>query len=280
MLSRRKMVLLGCLFLLFALTLVLCGCQDGGDGQGQAALGEPFTLAPGQSATIDEPELTLTFAEVLQDWRCPTRVECETAGAVEILVILETQDGQSAQYKMNPDAQLAGFGWAPKSVHFLEYQVELVSVDPIPEEPEDKEDFQDYRATFVVTHQEGILDPSPQALGEPFSLTVGHSATIADQDLTLTFDLVLRDVRCPTEVLCAEEGPVEIIVILQIQGKEAGGFEMNPKEMPESYGWAPHRVTYQGYQVRLVSVDPHPEMPEDIGDFDDYRATFVVSLEE
>ena len=117
-------------------------------------------------------------------------------------------------------------------------------------------------------------------LGEPFTLGVGESAMIGNQNFSLTFAEVIRDVRCPTLVNCAENGPVEIAVTLLIQGGEATRYEMNPEEVPKSYGWAPHQVGYFEYLVELMSVDPHPEMPEDAVDFGDYQATFMITLEE
>jgi hypothetical protein len=144
----------GCLLLLFVLALVLCGCQDGGEGPVQASLGEPFTLGLGESATIPERGLTLTFAEVIRDMRCPTRVLCEVDGPVEILVILQIQGSEATRYEMNPEEVLVLNGWAPHEVGYFEYVVELVSVYPYPETLEDKDDFEDYQATFIITLEE------------------------------------------------------------------------------------------------------------------------------
>ena len=144
----------GCLLLLFVLALVLCGCQDGGEGPVQASLGEPFTLWLGESATIPERGLTLTFTEVIRDMRCPTRVLCEVDGPVEILVILQIKGSEATRYEMNPEEVLVLNGWAPHEVGYFEYVVELVSVDPYPETLEDKEDFEDYQARFIITLEE------------------------------------------------------------------------------------------------------------------------------
>ncbi|MFC2042719.1 hypothetical protein ACFLUA_01020 [Chloroflexota bacterium] len=144
----------GCLLLLFVLALVLCGCQDGGEGPVQASLGEPFTLGLGESATIHERGLNLTFAEVIRDMRCPTRVLCEVDGPVEILVILQIQGSEATRYEMNPEQVLVPLGWAPHEVRFLEYVVRLVSVNPFPETLKDKESYEDYQATFVITEGE------------------------------------------------------------------------------------------------------------------------------
>ena len=154
MLSRRKTVLPGCLLLLLALALVLCGCQDGGEGPVQAALGEPFTLGLGESTTIPEQGLTLTFAEVIRDVRCPTKVLCEVDGPVEILVILQIQGSEATRYEMNPEEMLESLGWAPHQVAYYDYLVRLVGVDPHPETPEDTVDFEDYQATFVISLEE------------------------------------------------------------------------------------------------------------------------------
>jgi hypothetical protein len=91
---------------------------------------------------------------VIQDARCPLQVDCESLGAVEILVILQIQGGESAQFEMNPEQVLAPSGWAPHEVRFLNYLVRLVSVDPYPKTLADKKDYEDYQATFLIMEGE------------------------------------------------------------------------------------------------------------------------------
>jgi hypothetical protein len=55
---------------------------------------------------------------------------------------------------------------------------------------------------------------------------------------------------------------------------------MNPEQVPEFLGWAPNHVSTSGFVVELQSVDPYPEMPEDMIDFSHYQATFVIKQNE
>jgi hypothetical protein len=47
-------------------------------------LGEPFSLTPGQSATVDGVQIT--FVAVTQDSRCPPDVQCVWEGDAEVKV--------------------------------------------------------------------------------------------------------------------------------------------------------------------------------------------------
>ena len=136
---------------IFALALVLGGCMRSGVNITNVVLGEQFTLRVGEKAMIKDQNLTLTFAEVIQDARCPLQVNCYAMGAVEILVFLQIQDGEAATFEMNPELVLVPDNWAPQKVNFFGYEVQLVRVDPYPETLEDKEHFENYQATFVIT---------------------------------------------------------------------------------------------------------------------------------
>ncbi len=51
--------------------LILTGCAPAG-GQTTVPLGQPVTLAPGQSVEITGDNLRMTFLNVVTDSRCPT----------------------------------------------------------------------------------------------------------------------------------------------------------------------------------------------------------------
>lgn len=112
--------------------------------------------------------------------------------------------------------------------------------------------------------------------GTPFTLENGQSAFLQGVDLRITFDSVLRDGRCPSEVNCAEHGPVEIVVVVQQGDGEWVSHEMNPDPALADVGWAPTTVKYEDLTVELQAVEPYPERPEDLQTFDAYKATLVV----
>ncbi len=70
--------------LLLAALLVVPGLAGCTTPAVTASLGEPFTLGPGQSASIPGEDLTVRFAEVVSDSRCPAGVTCIWAGEVEL----------------------------------------------------------------------------------------------------------------------------------------------------------------------------------------------------
>jgi hypothetical protein len=117
-------------------------------------------------------------------------------------------------------------------------------------------------------------------LNQPFTLLVGQSATLDGTGLSITFERVERDGRCPTAVDCVADGPVVVIVSAEQQGAPTTTFTMNPDPILASFeGIAPNTYTLVGYEIELTAVNPHPEVPEDIMNMN-YEATFVVTKAE
>ncbi|HYR07728.1 MAG TPA: hypothetical protein VEQ60_08160 [Longimicrobium sp.] len=105
-------------------------------------------------------------------------------------------------------------------------------------------------------------------LDQPFTLRVGRSATVAGEGLTVSFEAVPSDSRCPTGVQCVWAGDAVVQVVLSKDGK-AFGAELHTNLEPTS-------VDYLNYNVRLVSLDPYPSSTNPIPQ-SQYRATFVVT---
>lgn len=110
-------------------------------------LGQPFVLAIGESATLSDAPVKITFDGVSEDSRCPKRVTCVWAGRA--VLDLTAQAGESAPMTLtlatihSPDkADRATFGG---------YEIVLQSVQPYPETPDHPISPAQYRATLVVT---------------------------------------------------------------------------------------------------------------------------------
>lgn len=110
-------------------------------------------------------------------------------------------------------------------------------------------------------------------LGEVFTLGGGQAADVAGEGLHLTFDRVLDDSRCPSQVECVWTGEARIaIVVRQADGKtETVEFNTNPAP-----GQTNKTSQVGPYTVELRSLDPYPQTPAAIP-FPDYRATLVVN---
>lgn len=118
------------------------------------------------------------------------------------------------------------------------------------------------------------------ALDGPFTLAVGQGVTLDGTELTVTFEMVAGDGRCPSAVNCAEEGPVVVMISVVEGDQTAETFEMNPDpQLARLSGMPPNIVTYQGYEIELTAVDPFPEQPEDLMNLP-YTATLIVRQDD
>ncbi len=142
------------------------------------------------------------------------------------------------------------------------------------------------RAVFALLVAAGLTacnqdatSPAPEAplasasasvsLDQPFTLRVGRSATVAGEGLTISFEAVPSDSRCPTGVQCIWAGNAVVQVVLSKDGK-AFGAELNTGQEPTS-------VDYLNYNVALVSLAPYPTANGGPIAQSQYRATFVVT---
>jgi hypothetical protein len=105
-------------------------------------------------------------------------------------------------------------------------------------------------------------------LDNPFTLRVGQTATVAGEGLSVSFEGVPEDSRCPTGVQCVWAGNAVVQVVLSKDGK-AAGFELNTNLEPKT-------ANYLEYTIELVSLAPYPSSKGGPIAQSQYRATFVV----
>jgi hypothetical protein len=118
----------------------------------------------------------------------------------------------------------------------------------------------------------GVVDAPSSArvlLDYPFELSVGRSATIVGQGLTVTFQGVPSDSRCPTGAQCVSTGSAVVQVVLTKDGSAAGA------EL--STGPEHASVNHLNYNVALVGLEPYPTAAGGTIRESNYRATFWVS---
>jgi hypothetical protein len=105
------------------------------------------------------------------------------------------------------------------------------------------------------------------ALGTPFDLKVGSSA-VAPGGLTIRFDSVPSDSRCPINAICVQAG--EGVVALTLSAPRTRG----AREVTT----APNRseISFDDYLIKLSALQPHPFAghPTPPGD---YVATLTVT---
>lgn len=113
-------------------------------------------------------------------------------------------------------------------------------------------------------------EPSSLPLGHPFELRAGASATL-ENALTITFDRVTSDSRCPMDARCIQAGDA-IVAILVSQGAGA--------PVARELHTDPRRseASYLTYSIKLVTLEPYPRTDRQIRP-EDYVAVLTVSAQ-
>jgi len=98
----------------------------------EPAVGNEFRLDFGEAVSVPVAELWLHFVDVVEDSRCPARVQCVWAGdaAIAIEIASNLADGDSVTDTLHTTLD-------PKSVAVGGYLLQLVQVDPYPIVPGD-----------------------------------------------------------------------------------------------------------------------------------------------
>ncbi|HEX4999245.1 MAG TPA: hypothetical protein VFY29_13545 [Terriglobia bacterium] len=116
--------------------------------------------------------------------------------------------------------------------------------------------------------------PAPQqALGQPFELKGGGTASLDGGKLTVVFEKVSGDSRCPVDVTCIWEGDATVSLRLKQADRDASSVEVHTS------GRYAREVTYEKYRIRLQDLKPQPRANVPI-EQKAYTATLVVSRVE
>ena len=139
-------------FLIAVMVVVaLASCQSphrAGAEPAQYNLDEAFSVGGGQQAVIRGVNLELEFSEVLEDSRCPKKVECFWTGQARIGVRVWGHGVDApitVEFNTNPAP-----GQTKQSATVDGYTIHLWSLDPYPDSPDESIPLEDYRATLVV----------------------------------------------------------------------------------------------------------------------------------
>jgi hypothetical protein len=107
-------------------------------------------------------------------------------------------------------------------------------------------------------------------LGQEFSLSIGQTATIKGQALQITFEDIIEDSRCPSDVTCIWAGRASCVIKL-VDGSSQYRMVLTELGLTDQYT----RETYREYQLAF-HVRPYPEAGQSIGR-DEYRLQLIVS---
>lgn len=122
-------------------------------------------------------------------------------------------------------------------------------------------------SSFLPAEAQGVT----AELGEPFELMFGQDASIESEDITVRFDSVVEDSRCPSDVVCIQQGQATIMISVEIEGTDAGQ-HMLTNGADESKSVA---TFGRQYSVRMTDLQPYPVSTVQTEE-QDYVATLVV----
>jgi hypothetical protein len=136
-----------------ALSLVLsfaaCGSAGGRletPSEPHVALGEEFTLKPGQSASVQDGALVVRFESVSNDSRCPRGATCIWEGDAVVAVSAHRGGTAANRHELHTSGRYA------REASEGPFRIELVKLDPLPAEGTTV-DAKDYVATFKVARE-------------------------------------------------------------------------------------------------------------------------------
>jgi hypothetical protein len=112
---------------------------------GVIRLGQEFELMINQEAMIEGEGLDVVFESVLEDGRCPEDVTCVWSGNAKIKVRLSKQKQTPGAINLNTDVR-------PKSSSYLDYEIRLVALKPLPKKDKPVQT-NEYKATLIITNK-------------------------------------------------------------------------------------------------------------------------------
>lgn len=107
------------------------------------------------------------------------------------------------------------------------------------------------------------------SLDKEFTIKRGQKVTI--EKLSIKFEAVQNESRCPTGVQCIWAGNAAIVIQLSKKNKQSIPAILNTNTAVQ-----PNETEYKGYKIRLVALNPYPKVDQKI-DENDYEATLIVT---
>lgn len=97
----------------------------------------------------------------------------------------------------------------------------------------------------------GIFLQTNAQKAQSVSVLINKQKVAVKNKLTIKFLSLIEDSRCPTDVQCIQAGSARITVELSGGKNAAKTFEM-------SIGKQPQTVSYAGYNIKLIALNPQP----------------------
>jgi hypothetical protein len=106
-------------------------------------------------------------------------------------------------------------------------------------------------------------------LGQEFELKINQEAAIEGEGLTVVFESVVEDSRCPEGVDCIWSGNAKIRIKSSKQKHAPSSIELNTNVEPKS-------SSYLDYEIKLVALKPRPKADKPVQP-NEYKATLIIT---
>lgn len=235
------------------------------------SIAQNFIVGVGETAAFSHSEsaFTLTFNGVIEDSRCPSQVNCAEAGLARLSVTASQNGDEPQTFDINTNPMVD-----QHMIRYNGYDIFLVDLKPYPETLETPIPATDYQAEFTISPS--VATPTPANSGgiemnQPFTLAIGETAVLPNTGLSVRFDAILEDSRCPKSVTCVWAG--QVIAVLTVQEAEQNTAELQIS--PDSPTTA-KQASYGAYTVEITAVTPYPLTSDPIP-ADQYQATVIIT---
>lgn len=111
-------------------------------------------------------------------------------------------------------------------------------------------------AALAACKSEGAV--KPMELGQALTLKLGESGKLSADDLTVTFQAVPSDSRCPQGVQCVTAGEADVVLAVTLAGKR--------QDVTVKVGTDQAKATVEPYAIRILKLDPYPVANQTIQD--------------
>jgi hypothetical protein len=263
------------------------------DAPATVAMGDTFNLAVGQTATVLPEQIDITLNRILEDSRCPSNVSCFWSGQLIVEISVVHAGVPAGTFQLN---SIDAYRFKDRPT-FESYNLALLKATPSrfyenfgkPDSTIHTPAESEYVMSMQITQvTQGIVPANRAEVGQLVKLPIGQTADYGAEGLTVRFQSLVEDTRCPKSPLiaCYQSGIATIQTVLtkDAQSRTVNlvipGLVDDTRTLPERSGGSAAVVDFAGYRVRLVSLDP---MPMDLNpstpkaDPSTYVATLLVT---
>ena len=122
---------------------------------------------------------------------------------------------------------------------------------------------------LILTFAFGSFFQTEAKAQKQIKVQVSRQKNVPGTKMTIKFDSLVEDSRCPEGTTCIWAGNAKIKVTVKMRGSQAKTFEMNTNLGAKG-------ETYEGYAINLESLTPAPKDNIRINR-NGYTATFTVN---